>query len=335
MRIGCSSLTRIVSSLLFAIFLLGAPPAWAQTSEPTPENPLFQYLEFKIGGWFTSADADWKISGALFPGIPANVAAFVSDLEFDDIDSNMVVLEIRTALFKGVSLDFAFGFGTINDGKNTDTDFFTIPSQGLNNALRTQSIADLDGDTKFITANINFRLLPFMKAGPSYLDLSFGYFYYEDKLTMTNGVSTVSSGVPVSSPFAGLSSTYDFYWQALSLGIRGQYALPAHFFLRGKMNFFPFVLYEGEGVWNLRSDFAQNPSFEHDADNGFGYDLSASLAYSPHPNFLIELGYRRFMLEVKDGDDKTFFSDGTSARSTLDRVRAARSGFFVSFSILF
>ena len=39
------------------------------------------------------------------------------------------------------------------------------------------------------------------------------------------------------------------------------------FRLKTHLALFPYMQYEGQGVWNLRDDFRQDPSFSHEADN--------------------------------------------------------------------
>ncbi len=168
------------------------------------------------------------------------------------------------------------------------------------------------------------------------LELLLGWFRYEDRIDITNGVQVI----PPSGPFSGLRSEYTFEWQGFRTGLKYEWDFirrPSRFLYALGVKAWGAYLwgvdYDGEGIWNLRTDFAQNPSFAHEAD-GDGFEGQIGVFYSPLKHLKADLSYRYLSLRGDDGTDTTFFSDGTIGEANLDKVRSRRQGilFLLSYS---
>lgn len=101
--------------------------------------------------------------------------------------------------------------------------------------------------------------------------------------------------------------------------------------LSADANFFPFADYTGKGRWNLRTDFAQDPSFEHDAVGmGGSIELQAQYRFASH--WRTGMGWRGQWFEATDGTDTTFFSDGSKISIPLNKVVQQTMFFFFNLS---
>ena len=158
---------------------------------------------------------------------------------------------------------------------------------------------------------------------------------------MTNGLWTLYEGRGTNTPINGLDSHYDFNWDGLQVGIRGEWELAnarpsgiIPFRLKSQLALFPYMQYKGRGVWNLRDDFKQDPSFSHEAEQwGFlGMNGSFSLVYQPLKFLEIEGGTRISYFYIKDGTDTTYFSDNTFDTASLDEAKALQIGLFLQMT---
>jgi hypothetical protein len=229
-----------------------------------------------------------------------------------------------------VSLSLQYGKSRGLTGDGTDSDY-------LSSGLFQRSRFDLSEETTFWTADIQTTFA--FTSQPRWAFMPFiGWQHYQENITMTNGRWTTISGRDTDTPFAGLDSRYDFNWDALRVGIKGEALLvkthqsginPLR--LKTHLAILPYMHYKGRGVWNLRDDLKKDPSFSHEADNfGFlGMDGAISLVYQPLKYLEIEGGGRISYYYVQDGTDTTYFSNNTVADVTLDEAKALQIGFFL------
>ncbi len=303
---------------------LGAEPS---TYSP-PGDPAFQ---IGIQTWFSKGAGEWTIS---FDGLDPIVGLISgkSKLEWEDLDSIVVVLhgEYRfNAIFR---MGASIGGGSIDDGRETDTDWITAPELGLDNVVFSVSEADTSGDTFLLDLNLYVRLneLFEMRASTVQLDFIVGYQYYQDDLKDRNGVQRILLEEEINEPFAGLNSTYMFEWRAVRLGLRGQLPIMDRLSLHASAVALLGVSYEGEGFWNLRSDFrSKSPNFRHEASSGTGMELKASLMVAATEYIFLELGYWWLELKARNGEDVTYFANGAVGVTDLDDVTSTRHGAFI------
>ena len=99
----------LIISLISGLLLVTTPLA-------TAGERAYPLLDLRLGEWFSRADASWQIS---FP-----YAGYTgeSELEFEDIDSDLFLLEARLRPIAKFSLSLNLGMGNIDNGVSTDTD---------------------------------------------------------------------------------------------------------------------------------------------------------------------------------------------------------------------
>jgi len=333
------------TSFIVFIFILSSYPSFADEAKDYNSSPrnekyeLYRFVDLYGGSWITWGEGSWEIS---FTGGK-------SKLEFKNIDSNMYMIGASIKpYFYFINIDFSYASGHIQSGKSIDSDW-------IDNYLFSKSESETDGDTKYWSLGLYVRLIPYRgkigkrtigKKKPPHLatlDGFFGWFHYEDKLDITNGVQIISTPgmTPPIGPFSGLNSEYDFEWEGYKIGVKYEWDFikkPSLFLHAMGIKMLGAILflvdYEGKGIWNLRDDFAQNPSFRQEADGG-GLEGQIGLFYSPFRHIKIELAYHALQLEARDGKDTTFFSDGTTAETDLDKVNSDRHGILFLLSLYF
>ncbi len=311
---------KVTVYLLIAIFI--SPIVGTAKAE---ENKPFELIDIEVREWFSSGESSWQISFG---------SNGKSILEYKDIDApiSIVTARIKPGPY-WLTLEGSGGFGEIDSGTQVDTD-------KLGSFVFSESESDVDGDVLIVDVNVALRIVPWDKNSPSYLDAFVGVQYYQEKLHMTNGVQTINSdlnAVPLGPFDEELDSTYDFNWLSFPVGLKGNLALNKkaspglyNFSLTGAASI-ASTSYYGEGVWNLRDDFEQSPSFAHEAE---GYAVSGELGavYQPIRYISIGGGYTFYSFEARDGTDTTYFSNGVTVDVPLDEVSSLRHGPYVFVS---
>lgn len=319
----------------------GSPPLLSKTERGTQSvyshdvyqtgKGVFRGINLYGGAWYGLGDGSWQVS------FPYDGIANKSRLEWEEIDGPLYMAGVKIKPYShALTLDLQYGDGEIEGGRGTDSDLY--------GDLVLESKADTEGDSKYYSADLYLLVYPDLgetigwgKSERLYTDdlkveLFFGWFYYEDSLLLTDGVVTEDPfGVAgFTGPFPGLESQYEFRWDGFRVGFQAERELADNPWdshgIKFKFAYFFMVDYEGEGIWNLRADFRQDPSFRHEGDNGFGFECLLGLYWEPVRHIRFNLDYRYFLIRVEHGTDTTFFSDGTRGRCDLDKVESTRHG---------
>jgi opacity protein-like surface antigen len=335
-----------VSLVLFLIIFLIPTFAFAGYIDGYDYDDEDRNLAVGLQGWFSQANAKWQIS---FPYIASTgvVGTIESELEYEKIDSPLMIVTASGNVAPPFSFDVVYGYGSITGGQGTDTDRF-LPSSGGGLEF-SQSTNSLDGDVRLWGMNLYYNSKRFDgdETGPWTFVL--GFLHYEDSLRMTNGVQTVSvpfdgTNFPAVGPFPPsqvLNSTYDFSWNLLKAGVAHQAELTKGFSYTGALSVFPYVDFHGEGYWNLRagtgpSDFRlQSPNFIQNSNKGYGYEASLGLVYAVSETVELLAGYRYMYLYANNGTDTIYFADGSTAQTTLDWVTVTRQGVYAELLFRF
>src|SRR3990172_2555495 len=231
---------------------------------------------FGFQEWFTSGEASWQIS------FPISGGRTESELNFKHIDSPITILRGGGNLDSEWSFNASVGFGSISGGRGTDTDRDLPYTGGV--IVWSESKQDISGDVRFLEINLaHWERVERNPKAP--WGIGVGFLHYEDRLTITNGVQTV----PVYSPFPGLNSTYDFYWNALKISALHERPLDENISFSAALSLYPYVNYYGEGYWNLRTIYgstynpypfrSDGPSFTHKTTWGYGFDANLGITY--------------------------------------------------------
>ena len=287
-----------------------------------------------VATWFSRGEGEWTLTfdEAFDPGVGPILGK--SKLAWDDLDAPVVLLNAEYKITPMWRIGGTLGGGQIEDGKNTDTDWYEATALG-EEFVFSESESDTEGDVMLYNIDVYLRLneLFDQKKMKSQWDLIVGYQYYEDDLSDKNGVQTMIDGESVNIPFEGLDDTYTFEWSAIRLGLRGEYPWNKQITLKGSAVYFAAVDYEGEGYWNLRDDFrAQSPNFTHEASNGYGGEIKLGASIALNKQWSFELGYWWFAWEAEDGTDTVFTSDGSTFDSELNKISSTRDGVYVALA---
>jgi len=326
--------------LLLVVFFV---PCQLLAADTENDNPAI-HVSVGLQSWLSQADARWQISFPYVtqgpnPGVPAGTAGKIeSRLDFNKINSSMIILRGGLGIGPYYSFDGSFGKGSIGSGKGTDTDRFIANSGG--GLEFSQSTSDIDGDVMMGEINFYYNNHRYTGKHLGPWGIVIGYTRYEDKLRMTNGFQTISvtfdgtTFPPAGQPFPPtlpLNSTFDFYWDAVKVGILPQFDVADKLSVTGLFALYPYVSYRGEGYWNLRTAGPgafriQSPNFVQKSTSGYGVEASVGLTYALQEQIELTVGYRYFYLYAKDGTDTTYFANGSTATSNLDWATITRQG---------
>jgi hypothetical protein len=260
-------------------------------------------FEFGVGAGVSQDTLRWSIAA---PGGAPNV---LSQLRFEEVQVPTATAYAAQA-WNRWRLSASARYGVIIDGEVHDRDFAGNNETGLFSHSRDQVA---DNSTLGGTLALGYEV--YRERGAS-LQVVAGGLFYQQRFRITDGFQVV----PPTGSFPGLDSTYRSRWYGPSLGLRALAPFPStplYLLVEGQV--MPAVWYEGEGIWNLRADFSQDPSFRHRA-MGWGFNTKLGLVY-PFKAWALNLTWEHLELRADHGKDTTFFSDGTVASTTLDEVR--------------
>ncbi len=334
--IGCPRLSYIALVLLL---LFVSAPAMAEQllvqsgqmielaeSKSTAENNQsvtkqieFPKIEAEIGlsAGYREDEFDWNIAG----NSNGNNPNVLSELTWDDLQIFQIGVRAKTVIGRGFYLRGKFDYGWILDGDNQDSDFAgddrTLEWSRSNNNADDDDVLDasLGIGYQFRLAKDKCRVTPLV-----------GYSYHEQNLRLTDGVQTVSEpglappGVtpPPLGPFAGLDSKYEAEWKGPWVGLDVSVRPTEKLTMTATFEYH-WADYEAKAKWNLRTDLDQPKSFTHDAD-GEGVVASLGLAYAVVKKCSLNLTFDYQDWSTDPGTDKTFFADGTTAKTRLNEV---------------
>ena len=269
-------------------------------------------VEMVFGAGYRRDDLDWNIAGDSSGNNP-NV---LSELTWDDVESYQVKFQGSLAIPNIIALRGYADYGWIFDGENQDSDY-----AGDNRTYefsRSNNNAD-DGDVWDASLAIGYPFRTGQTVIATFTPLV-GYSQHEQKLKITDGYQTIP---PVGS-FSGLDSSYDTEWKGPWVGMdmrfrankRNNFAERFETYLSYEYH---WADYHAEANWNLRDDFQHPKSFEHNAD-GNGWIIGAGLNFILQRNIALNFDFDYQNWSAKDGTDKVFFADGTTAKTRLNEV---------------
>jgi len=259
----------------------------------------------------------WSIAGNMSGNNP-NV---LSELEWK-VDSIELAGDIWLLSAKNHGsapfIRFWGNYGFIYDGNARDSDY-----QGDNRTAeysRMECTADNGYVYDFAGAigwefawqtpdNRNFSAAPFM-----------GYSTNVQNLSLSDGKQVITSRYsPPPGPIPGLDSNYTAEWRGPLAGLhfRYTYADALTLWMEG---LYHQVDYEGEAEWNLRTDFAQNPSFRQVAEgNGWTFSGGGFCTIDKRHSIGANLSYRKWTAD-EDGVDTVYFSNGSTAETHFNEA---------------
>lgn len=284
-------------------------------------------LDLKIDYWMTEGEQAWSIIVAGWE---------LSELVFP-VDTDFVVLTGEYRFAERWSADISYGFGDIDKGTTTDSDWMTF-----GNPARSH-LADFNnttGEASFWMADLYCRLWTHNR---SYLDAFLGFQHNENSFRMRDGRWVIYNYVPDTSAIVGLDMRYEGEFQAIRLGFRAETPIARNpeWTLEGSVAYLPWVEAEGRGFWNLRTDPASpyqvGMHIKQQDGQGDGIDAYVAVNYRPakRPNLTLELGYRFMELRTSGGTTQNYWTEGTYVTPSDWKNMCRFQGFFFGLAYRF
>jgi Protochlamydia outer membrane protein len=255
----------------------------------------------------------WSIAGV---GGSPNI---LSELKWEDLESTVLSVDFRWSDDSMAYIRGSMRIGWIWAGENQDSDYL-----GNNRTMEfSRSNNDAEGGGQLdASAGLGYRFsIPLVwDGGKIHLMPLAGYSYNSLDLEMTHGRQTLS-GYGYSATlgtFDDLDSRYTAQWRGPWLGVDGEFEMNASNKLFASFEYH-WAEYEGEGDWNLRSDFNHPVSFIQKTD-GDGMVFSFGYQYQPSSSWLWRLFVDYQKWDSDPGEDITYFSDGTTGQIGFNGV---------------
>ncbi len=306
----------VIANILMLLVLFGGAQSSdakqkqdSQDAEDATTKQSKSSLDLEISLGYRIDHLNWNIAGG---GV--NV---LSELIWEDLGIRQIKgsrrYKVEVSHIFSLYMRDTITYGTITKGRNQDSDY-----NGNNRTLEfSRSNNDANGGYVLdLSSGIGVQVRHKLKESEWVVLVSplIGYSYHTQNLQMTNGFQTI----PSNGTFSGLNSTYDTEWRGPWIGLD----LSAN---RGKKNHFftsfeyHWTTYKAQAKWNLRTDFSQPVSFEHEA-NGTGIVLSTGWAYLILSNLSVNTTIEYQSWTTKAGIDTTFLSNGTTSATRLNQV---------------
>jgi opacity protein-like surface antigen len=312
--------TGFCAALAILLSLLIGTAAMAEQAEERPsafedDQPIhYEGIEtdLNLTGSYRVDNLDWNIAGDT-SGENPNI---LSELTWEDIESAQVSFEAKVRAPKIFYFRGFVDYGWIYDGQNQDSDYAgddrTLEFSRSNNSADDGSVLDASlgiGYPFDFGSKDVFGIRPVV-----------GWSYHEQRLKITDGFQTI----PATGAFEGLDSSYTTRWTGPWVGADLVFtSREMQFFIKRVEAFasgeYHWADYFAQATWNLREDFAQPDSFEHEAD-GTGFVVSAGVNLFFTRNWAVQFVYSYQDWTTDEGTDTTFFADGTQAETQLNEV---------------
>ncbi len=320
------------------------PPASNKRKERVPEQvhvqeqvevhaSLPQYLEYRpdftLSAGYRNDSLRFTIPG---PGGQPNI---LSELTWEDIHSAAFGGDFRWSNSSGIYLRGRGDFGVVVSGENQDSDY-----NGDNRTMEfSRSYSDTsDGSLLDASIGVGYRFdIPWTADGGKFHIMPLlGYSYHAQEFQMTDGNQVIAAyqfeDFPLG-PFDGLHSRYDTKWSGPWLGVDMEMWFNPHHALLASFAYH-WVDYEADAQWNLRQDFNQPLSFQHNAD-GEGYRLSLNYRYTAENNWFYTIGATYQSMDTEAGEYLLYTAGGNNGAGTwhLDFNEAEWESFSITAGV--
>jgi hypothetical protein len=238
---------------------------YACRDDSLERNAAFE-TSFKLDAGYRNDYLRWSIRGN-------NEVNILSELTFKDLQIYQIGLSGAFITSQNIYMRGDIKYGWILSGQAHDFDYL-----GPNRTLTfSELIADCHADNVF---DLSFGIGTYFEIFKTGLQLAplIGYSHHEQNLRFTNGEQILNLFFPDNvGHLANLNSLYQTRWDSVWAGADGAYFLSDHLKLVATYEYH-WAWYEGEGFWNLRTDFVGN--FMHRAEDGRGHSASLGVCYN-------------------------------------------------------
>ena len=282
-------------------------------------------LETHLAIGYRTGELKWDIAG-MPDGTSPNV---LSELTWDKLQMMQIDGGARYVVpngsFKNMRLEgnLYYAYATSGDNQDSDYEFDNRQnefSRSNNNAEGSAALGvkiAAGYEIPFIDQPRGWQL----KGTPLV-----GWQAHKQRLRMQDGNQTVCGNAPslnytcglALGPFDGLNSHYTATWSGPFLAMEGElgYGNEHRLRLRGE---YGYMNYSAEARWNMRPDFAQDPSFKQDAD-GQAVSLSAEYRYALDQTLGILFSGEVQKFKADGGKDKTYLAAGGVGETRFNNV---------------
>lgn len=327
---------RAICLAAVAITLIFTAPGPGQAA--TKHEPLGGV---EIGIRQSSGDLDWSIASDLSGTTRPNI---LSELNFYDMEVTHIWAKFDWPVYNRLTIHGLIDYGFVSDGTVLDSDYFGDNRTDVF-SISTAAIDGQNNTDAVLSVGWQYRWMfevPMWRLGESGKRLALssdilvtpelGYTYSAQDLRFVDGIQVE----PSLGAFEGLRSEYNSEWSGFFVGLTSRIRLAGRLSIVARYRFVPQGDFEAEAIWNLRSDFAQDPSFVQSADFD-GQRISAGLewAFGKDRKRLLSLEYHDTDFETEAGIDETRFADGTVIFTRLNVARYRSHGLSLGFRWLF
>lgn len=291
-------ITVIACATSFAQEVTAPAEVTTTTAPATSAKPRF---DIGAGYWYTSGSMDsYVFADSDLLGLWSK-GDKISELN-NDLDAGLFIVNADVYLFWRLYADAFVGWGDF-EGEHKDYDWFPDYSTDI----YSLSKSDADGDVITWNANGYFRIIE-EKEDKGYLDVSLGYFYYQDDIEhLRNSTQVILNYVVVNDTdyLAGHDSQAKYTFDGLRLGARGKIRLHDRVAIKASGGICPWAYAEEEAYWNLR-----DMEIDTEADATI-FDLNIALEFKITKYLFVEVGYKYINLDSDQGDDTRTWADGS------------------------
>jgi hypothetical protein len=303
----------------------GGKPVWIPVPEFIPPPRSLPMWESEVGGryWFASGKTQIDLYGF------APSTTQVSRLTYSQLHSHIGEIFGRVEHVTGVFVKGFVGLGNVNSGSLRDEDFppVIVPYSSTDSEQR-------DGRLSYATVDLGWDWrYPGLKLG-----VFVGYLYYFDRLNAYGCTQTASNPFicAPSIPNSVLGITQETTWNAVRLGVSGEWRFRSGLRLNAELAWLPYAVLTAKDFHWLRipSDFSG--SIPERGSSVGNVQIEVLLAYDFANSFSVGVGGRYWNIETGTGGATAHFEQAAAfgAPQSLS-VRTERWGGFLQASYKF
>ncbi len=298
------------------------------TAEPSPEKaavPAAREWALWVTPqlWVSRGQSVFSIGGT--GGVP-NI---LSELEWNDVDSAMVGLELEGLLARRWLVRASGFVGVVQSGTFVDSDYLTNNRTNL----FSQSTGQLDDTALWsVSFDVGYRLLSWegmARNSQATLDVLIGMQSWREEYRSIMGVQTQDPfgliGFTGPFPNQGPGVQETFTYNSLRVGFRQRLPVHRYVVIEGEFLFLPWTQFNFTDEHFQRPDLA-SPAVEVTTTGGLGYQWHAGVRFPLTPQWSLQAMYAMWSVEAGGGDVTLFRSDGTQSIQPLYEGSTTRQG---------
>ncbi|MDH5181065.1 MAG: hypothetical protein OEZ39_07555 [Gammaproteobacteria bacterium] len=309
-----------------------------------------EFADYRVSFWNTTGHTNWRHDASFLDsdfGVPT------SELDYQHVDSRIVEINLSAKGSRDSRLSLSLGFGSINQGRLVDDDYFSASGAMSQGTGRTdahrysRTYSDIAGDNLFYLRGDfqpGIEVTDGIQLG---LTASFWHEHYRARglLQVECTDYTPPYGLGDSCPAVGTFNYADVdvisnrvMWFGAGISLDGGLEVAPRLWFTIKGVFYPLMTLNNEDIHHLRTTgltaLAQDPSIRM-TGIGLGYDLELGLTYSFSDELKLTAGYRRWERRVKNQTITFYAPSGIGTNAKLLNFSTSRDGLTVGVELAF